>query len=402
MHLAFTPEQQELVRTVRAFSKKELAPHTTCWGRTDEVPLVAWRRMSELGLLGIRTPARYGGQEGDLLTVGLATEEIARGDFSTTHVVQVANLAGEIIGKNGSDEVKKRWLPPAASSEALIALALTEPTVGSDAANLACRAALEGDEYVVTGEKSGITLGMVAHAAILFAPTGGAPRSRGVTAFLVPLDLPGVARGGLRDMGSHALRRAVLSSDHVRLPASHRLGAQGSGFYTIMRGFDYNRVIIALACLGAAEISLEETMAYVTERGAFGRALANFEGVSFPIAEAATQLEAARWLCYRALSSASGRLRRARDRGGRQLHAGAHGRWHRTGLGAVEARRTRQRGRRRVPDAGDRAWPQRRAPHRNHRAQCGRAARRRHGESVGRGAARNGMEPRGRQERDGA
>jgi cyclohexanecarboxyl-CoA dehydrogenase len=301
MELAFTPEQQELVRTVRAFTKKELAPHTARWDRTDEVPLEAWRRMGELGLLGLRTPARYGGQEGDLLTVGLATEEIARGDFSATHVIQTANLAGEIIGKNGSDEVKERWLPPAASGKALIALALTEPTVGADAANLACRAVLEGGEYVITGEKSGITLGMIAHAAILFARTGGAPRSRGVTAFLVPLDLPGVARSGLRDMGSHALRRAVLSFDHVRIPASHRLGAEGSGFYTIMRGFDFNRVVIALACLGAAGISLEETMAYVKERKAFGRALAQFEGVSFPIAEAATHLEAARWLCYRAL-----------------------------------------------------------------------------------------------------
>ena len=106
MELAFTPEQQELVRTVRAFTKKELAPHTARWDRTDEIPLVAWRRMGELGLLGLRTPARYGGQEGDLLTVGLATEEIARGDFCSTHVIQTATLAGDIIGKNGSEEVK--------------------------------------------------------------------------------------------------------------------------------------------------------------------------------------------------------------------------------------------------------------------------------------------------------
>jgi cyclohexanecarboxyl-CoA dehydrogenase len=306
MELAFTAEQQELVRTVRAFAKKELAPHTARWDRTDEVPREAWRRMGELGLLGLRTPARYGGQAGELLTVGLAAEEIARGDFSATHVIQVANLAGEIIGKNGGDEVKERWLPPAAAGTALVALALTEPTVGSDAANLACRAVREGDEYVITGEKSGITLGMSAHAAILFARTGGAARSRGVSAFLVPLDLPGVARSALRDMGSHALRRAVLSFDHVRVPASHRLGAEGSGFHTIMRGFDYNRVVIALACLGAAGISLEETTAYVKERKAFGRALAQFEGVAFPIAEAATRLEAARWFCYRALWLADG------------------------------------------------------------------------------------------------
>jgi cyclohexanecarboxyl-CoA dehydrogenase len=301
MELAFTPEQQELVRTVRAFTKKELAPHSARWDQSDEVPVEAWRRVGELGLLGLRTPARFGGQEGDLLTVGIASEEIARGDFCTTHVIQLATLAGEIIGKNGSDEVKERWLPPSASGEALIALALTEPTVGSDAANLECRAVREGDEYVITGEKSGITFGMNAHATILFARTRGAPRARGVTAFLVPLDLPGVSRSALRDLGSHGLRRAVLSFDHVRIPASHRLGVEGSGFYTVMQGFDYNRVIIALACLGSAGVSLEETMAYVKERKAFGRPLAQFEGVSFAIAEAATHLEAARWLCYRAL-----------------------------------------------------------------------------------------------------
>jgi len=154
---------------------------------------------------------------------------------------------------------------------------------------------------VITGEKSGISLGMAAHAAVLFARTGGQARARGVSAFLVPLDLPGVSRSALRDMGSHAIARAVLSLDHVRVPASHRIGAEGSGFYQVMQGFDFNRIGISLACLGAAQVSLEETMVYVKERKAFGRPLAGFQGVSFPIAEAATHLEACRWLCYRAL-----------------------------------------------------------------------------------------------------
>jgi len=153
----------------------------------------------------------------------------------------------------------------------------------------------------MTGEKSGISLGMVAHAAIVFARTDPGSRARGVTAFLVPLDLPGVSRSALRDLGSRLVGRAVLSFDHVRIPASHRLGPEGAGFHQVMRGFDFNRVIIALACLGTAQVALEETMAYVKERRAFGQPLARYEGVSFPIAEAATQIEAARWLCYRAL-----------------------------------------------------------------------------------------------------
>jgi cyclohexanecarboxyl-CoA dehydrogenase len=301
MDLAFSPEQDELVRTLRQFARRELAPRSAEWDRTGEFPWEAWRRMGELGLLGLRVPAAYGGQDADFVTFGLAMEEIGRGDFSCTYAIQLAGLAGQILGRSGSEEIKTRWLPPTASGEAVVALALTEPGAGSDAANLACRAERDGESYVITGEKSGISLGMAAHAAIVFARTDPAGRARGVTAFLVPLDRPGVSRSPLRDMGTRAIGRAVLAFDHVRLPASHRLGEEGTGFYQVMQGFDYNRIGIALACLGVAQQSVEETMVYVKERKAFGHPLARFEGVSFAIAEAATHLEACRWLCYRAL-----------------------------------------------------------------------------------------------------
>ena len=319
MDFALTPEQEELVRTLRAFARRELAPRSAHWDKTGEFPWDAWRQMGELGLFGLRTAAEYGGQEADLVTTGLAIEEIARGDFACTYGLQLAALAGEIIGKNGTEEVRRRWLPPMVRGESVIAIALTEPTVGSDAANLACRAVREGDEYVITGEKSGISLAMVADAAMLFAKTDPAAKARGVTAFLVPLDLPGVSRQRLTDMGTRAVGRAVLSFDHVRSPASHRLGPEGAGFYEVMRGFDFNRVLIALACLGVAQVSLEETMAYVKERRAFGRPLAQFEGVSFPIAEAATHIEACRMLCYRALWQA--------DRGQRHTKESAMVKW---------------------------------------------------------------------------
>jgi cyclohexanecarboxyl-CoA dehydrogenase len=319
MDFAFTPEQEELVRTLRAFSRKELAPHSAEWDRTGRFPWDAWRRMGELGLFGLRAPAAWGGQEADLVTTGIAIEEIGRGDFSCTYGIQLACLAGEIVGRNGSEEVKRRWLPPVIRGEAVMAIALTEPGVGSDAAHLACRAERHGDEYVITGEKSGISLGMVAQAAMVFARTGPGAGARGVTAFLVPLDLPGVTRSALHDLGSRAVGRAVLSFDHVRVPASHRLGPEGAGFYEVMRGFDFNRVLIALACLGVAQVSLEETMRYVQERRAFGRPIVQFEGVSFPLAEAATLLEAARLLSYKALWLA--------DRGERHTKEAAMAKW---------------------------------------------------------------------------
>src|SRR5262245_28475147 len=257
--------------------------------------------MGELGLLGLRAPAALGGGDADLVTAGIAVEEIARGDFCATYGIQLAAFAAEIICRNGTDEIRERWIPHTACGETVIALALTEPAAGSDASHLACRAERDGDDYVLTGEKSGISLGMVAQAAIVFARTGSATGARGISAFLVPLDRPGVSRSALRDLGSHVIVRAVLSFDHVRVPASYRLGAEGTSFRQVMQAFDVNRVLIGLACLGTARVSLEETMTYVKERQAFGRSLARFEGVSFPIAEAATQLEAARWLCYRAL-----------------------------------------------------------------------------------------------------
>jgi cyclohexanecarboxyl-CoA dehydrogenase len=300
MDFTFTPEQDELARTVRTFAARELAPHSREWDRSAEFPRAAWRRMGELGVLGLRIPTEYGGADAEFVMVGIAMEEIARGDFSCTYGVQLAALAGEMLGKNGHPDVCRRWLPPAASGEAVIALALTEPSAGSDAAALQCRARRDGDEWVITGEKSGISLGVAADASIVFARTGG-DRAKGVSAFLVPMDAPGVARDALRDMGSHAVGRAVISFDGVRVPGTHLIGAEGSGFHQVMRGFDYNRVAIALACLGTAQQSLEETMKYVRERTTFGKALVKNEGITFPIAEAATQLEMARLFAYRAL-----------------------------------------------------------------------------------------------------
>jgi len=301
MDLAFSPEQEELVRTLRQFARRDLAPRSAQWDKSGAFPWEAWRRMGELGLLGLRVPAAHGGQEADFVTFGIAMEEVGRGDFSCTYGLQLAGLAGEILGRSAPPELQARWLPPTARGETVVALALTEPGAGSDAANLTCRAERDRGDYLITGEKSGISLGMAAQAAIVFARTDPAGRARGVTAFLVPLDLPGVSRSPLRDMGTRAIGRAVLAFDHVRVPASHRLGEEGTGFHQVMQGFDYNRIGIALACLGVAQQSLEETMAYVKERKAFGRALARFEGVSFAIAEAATHVEACRWLCYRAL-----------------------------------------------------------------------------------------------------
>ena len=301
MDFELTEEQTLLRRVVRDFARQELLPRYTHWDRTDEFPRELWRQMGELGLTGARAPRTYDGQELDAVATGIAAEEVARGDFNLAYAIMLPALCGEVLAGHASERVKREWLAPMARGEAVLGLALTEPGAGSDAKMIQTRAQRDGDEYVITGEKSGISLLMAADALVLFAKTNPEAGARGVTAFLVPTDLPGVTRTPFDDMGSRAVKRGGIFLDGVRVPADYRVGDEGQGFRSVMNGFDLSRIIIALMCLGAAAVSLEETISYVTQRHAFGQPLARFEGISFPIAEHATLIEAARLLCYRGL-----------------------------------------------------------------------------------------------------
>jgi cyclohexanecarboxyl-CoA dehydrogenase len=297
---SFSEAQQEFARVVRAFALNVLAPKYAHWDRTGEFPAEQWRKMGDLGITGLCIPESYGGQEADCVTTGIAAEEIARGDFNCGYVLIENCLNGEIL-QHANEALKATWLPGMARGDYVAAIAVTEAGGGSDAASMRTRAIRSGDEYIISGEKSGISMIMPADVVLVFAKTDPEAGARGVSAFLVPMNLPGVSRIHLRDMGERAIQRGSLFLDDVRIPRDHLIGAEGQGFYLVMNAFDYSRVIIALMCIGAAEQSLDETIDYVKERQAFGRSLAKFEGVSFPIAEHATRLEAARWLCYRTL-----------------------------------------------------------------------------------------------------
>lgn len=301
MDFAFS-EEQTLLRTVlREFAGAELAPRYMEWDRTGVFPRELWRKMGELGVTGARVPVEYGGSGLDAVSTGIAAEEIGRGDFNLAYGVLMPALVGEVLRRYGGERVREEWLRPLASGDAVLGLALSEPGAGSDAKAITTRARRDGDEYVLDGEKSGISLLMAADACVTFAKTDPAAGARGVTAFLVPMAAPGVTRIAFRDMGSRAVGRGALHLDGVRVPADYRVGEEGKGFYSVMNGFDFSRFLIGLMCLGAAAASLEETVAYVKGRQAFGQPLARFEGVQFPIAEHATLIEAARLMCYHGL-----------------------------------------------------------------------------------------------------
>lgn len=206
------------------------------------------------------------------------------------------------MAEHGRPEVVAPWLAKLTSGEALVAIALTEPRGGSDAANLRLRIERVGGDYILNGEKTSISAADQADAIVVFGRTGSVEAgAHGVTALLVPSGLPGLTRNRFDCHGQRAIGRGSLFFDNVRVPADHRLGDENKGFVQVMQGFDFSRALIGLQVLAVARVSLEETWTYAAQREAFGKPLSAFQGVSHPLADLQTQVEAARLLCLQTL-----------------------------------------------------------------------------------------------------
>lgn len=301
MDFGLTESQRIVADTLGAFARDVMAPAYMATDRAGVFPRAMWGRMADMGLFGLRVPEDCGGQGADCVTAGLAIEQAARGDFNLCYGILNSCFAGELLGRFAQDAVRRDWLGPMAAGQRILSVALTEPQGGSDAAAIRTRAVRAEGGYVLTGEKASVTLVMAADAAIVFAKTDPAAGARGVSAFLVPLDRPGITRTPYSDMGSRGIVRGALFLDGVAVPESHRIGPENEAFSKVMSTFDHTRALIGLMCLGAAQMALEDTIRYTRERMAFGKPLSANQGVSFPIAEWAGKLEMARWLCLRTL-----------------------------------------------------------------------------------------------------
>ncbi len=300
MEFALTEDQLLLQQTLRQFAREKLLPNYPRWDRGEQIGRAEIKEVAALGIFGLRVPEKFGGQEASYVTCGLMTEELSRGDFNYSLFIQLGLIASELLAGYAHPQVQAEWLPRHAAGDAIIAFGLTEPSVGSDAANISTRAVKLGDDYVITGEKASITFAGYADACVVFARTGD-QGAHGVSAFLVPLDAPGVSRQVYKSPGERLTQRGSLFFDGVHIPARNRLGDESRGFYQAMIAFDFNRAIIALACIGAAQQSVEETIEYTKGRHVFGKPLAKFEGVAFQVAEYLTLLEAARLVAYKCL-----------------------------------------------------------------------------------------------------
>jgi cyclohexanecarboxyl-CoA dehydrogenase len=301
--MLFSEDQRNFQESARRFSRERLAPAYQAREKAGVLERALLAELGQLGLLGVDLPEAYGGLDAGAVTAGLIAEELAYGDFNVSALPVNVSLLGAILSSHAQPIVREQWLPRMIAGQALVAICLTEPSVGSDAANLSLRAARDGDDYVLDGEKTSITFADCADAYLVFARTAH-PRdgARGVSAFLVPGDVPGVSRTRFDDVGSAIIGRGSVFFDEVRIPASHRLGDEGKGFSQVMQGFDYSRALIALQCCGAAQASLDEAWAYTKERQAFGRPIGQFQGVSFPLVEGESQVAAVRQLSYHALA----------------------------------------------------------------------------------------------------
>ncbi len=302
MDFSFTDEQAALYESVLRFARERLSPDYMKREKEGVFDRALAREMGALGMMAPNVPESLGGMTASSVTTGLITEGVAFGDFNLSYLPLLGSLLAGLLAEHAKPDVAKEWVPKIARGEALIALALTEPGVGSDAAKLKLKAKRSGNGYLLNGEKTSVSAADQADIAIVFGRTGSEKAgAKGVSAFLVELDQPGITRTRFDDLGSTIVGRGSLFFDDVKVEGDALLGEEDAGFTQIMQGFDFSRALIGLQCLGAARASLDETWAYIQEREAFGAPLAKFEGVTFPLAEAETHYEACRLLCYKTL-----------------------------------------------------------------------------------------------------
>ena len=300
MDLILSPEHEASRSLAADFVAREVTPHAAEWDRREAVDRSIIKRLGDLGFLGLTIPEEVGGSGGDHLTYCLVLEELGRGDSAVRGIVSVSlGLVAKTIAAHGSDNQRAAWLPRLCSGASLGCFALTEPGTGSDAANLTTRAVRDGDDWLLTGSKMFITNGTWADVALVFARTGGAG-PRGVTAFLVETDTPGLTRREVRGkLGLRGQATAELTFDGARVSDAARLGPAGHGFKIAMSTLDKGRMSLAAGCVGLAQACLDAAVRYAGERTQFGKPIAAHQLVQRHLAQIAVDTAAARLLVWR-------------------------------------------------------------------------------------------------------
>lgn len=290
-------EQLAIQETIQRFARERITPYATQWDEEEHFPGELLEPLANLGLMGMTVPEAYGGSQLSRFSAAVVYEALAAGDLSVAVWLSVHNMVAGIIAHYGNARQRQRWLEPMAQGQALGAFSLSEAGAGSDPASLQTTAEREGDSYLLNGTKLWVTSGPVAKHFVVMARTRGAA----ISAFIIEAGTPGFHVGKVeRKMGLHASPTSELIFADCRIPTDQRLGEEGQGLRIALSALDGGRVNIAAAATGVAQAALEVAIAYARERRQFGRAIAEYQGIQFLLADMATQVDAARLLTYRA------------------------------------------------------------------------------------------------------
>jgi len=306
MDLELSEEQALLRKTVREFAERELAPHSREWDERQEFPREVFGRLGGLGLAGCCWPEEYGGSGLGTLDWAIVMEELARADAGVAlSLAAHHSLCSAHVHLAGSDEQKRRFLPPLARGEKVGCWGLTEPGSGSDAGGMRTTAVRDGRHWVLNGSKNFITNGGIADTAVVMAVTDRAAGKKGISAIVVERGTPGFRSGKKEDkLGVRSSDTSELAFEDCRVPAENLLGCLGMGFVDTLKILDKGRVGIAAFSVGIARAALEASMRYALERKQFGHPIADFQAIQFKVAEMATKTDAARLLTWRAATLA--------------------------------------------------------------------------------------------------
>jgi len=302
MDFTLTDQQTLFQKTIRAFCEKELKPLASKIDKEEYFPKALYKKMGQMGLLGMTVPQKHGGAGIDRVSYMIALEEISRVCGSTGITVEAHNSLGlGHIYERGTEEQRKKYLPKLTNGDGLAAWALTEPNAGSDAAGLQTTAVLDKDQWVLNGTKQFITSGDIADVVTVMAKTDKEKGAKGISAFIVEKDTPGFRIGQSEDkLGLRGSHTVELIFENCRIPKEQLLGEKDLGFVGAMNILDRGRTAIGAMSVGIARGALEDSIEYAKQRQQFGRPIGKFQAIQWMIAEMATEVDAARLLVYRA------------------------------------------------------------------------------------------------------
>ena len=301
MNFDLTEEQRMIRDTAREFAEKEVKPAAADIDRTDEFPWKIYRRMAELGLIAMTLPLEYGGSGADTVSWSLVEEELAKASAAVSDAQLLQKLMMDMFRRHGTEEQKKKFIPPITQGESLCCTGMTEPNAGSDLRGIQTTARREGNAYVLNGTKRFMTCGNIADLIVALVYTDRSKGSKGMTSIAVEWGTPGFSRGKKESlMGVKGLETSELVFEECRVPKENLLGEEGDGLKIAMGSLDMGRIGIGSQALGVAQAAMEEAIQYAKQRVAFGRPISQYQAIQFMIADMSSHIEAARLLLRKA------------------------------------------------------------------------------------------------------